>query len=477
MNLDKLNLEFFLQQNYGFSQFKDGQKEVIEALLMQKSVLALLPTGTGKSLCYQFFGKITKKPVLVVCPLLSLMQDQVQRLKYLGEKKVVAINSTLDFKTRQYILKHLRQYQYVFLAPEILRNAQVMLALKKISWGLLVVDEAHCIAQWGPDFRPDYLQLGWLKQELKIPLTLALSATVTKQVQNEILTCLAENEHWEIIKRSIDRPNIYLDCEQFQNKHQKDERLLELVKGLKGPGLIYFSSKKKAEEIKHVLNSYQIACATYHADLDLAERYKVQQNFLNNQLQVVCATSAFGMGIDKKDIRYVIHYHLPADLESYLQEIGRAGRDGQASIAILLYAKRDEVLQVQLLQASLPTKLEIQNFFTKKVDNLTEEKQALLKYYQAQHYSLAQLEELFSKRFLQKRQSLAQMVAYISYSDCKRKYILDYFEDDKKIQHDKNCCQIEENPDLTMFMGEKLALKKDDKENKDFHNILAKLFF
>lgn len=472
------NLEQFLQKNYGFAHFKDGQKEVIEALLQQKSVLGLLPTGTGKSLCYQFFGRITQRSVLIICPLLSLMQDQVQRLRQLGEKKVVAINSNLDFNDRQYVLQNLWQYQYVFLAPEILQNQAVISALKKIKWGLLVVDEAHCIAQWGPDFRPDYLQLGNLKKQLNNPLILALSATVTAKAQQEILQCLKANQTWKIVKRSVDRPNIYLGCEKFQNNKQKEQRLFELVSRLKGTGLIYFSSKKKVEEIAQKLNSSQIVtAAAYHADLSSIERYKVQQSFLNNQIQVVCATSAFGMGIDKKDLRYVIHYHFPADLESYVQEIGRAGRDGQMSLAWLLYTPKDILLQDNLIQKTLPNEVEITNFYTKKESSLSVEKQNLLQYYRKQNYSLFQAQEFFSKRFLQKRQLLKKMEEYISSTTCRRKYILDYFGDQTKIKHTSQCCQIGDEVDLTNFISDTLPVFKAKQVDKNFQDILDKLFF
>lgn len=180
-------LEDFLQKKYGYPDFKDGQKQVIQALLAQQNTLALLATGTGKSLCYQFYGKYTKQRVLIISPLLSLMQDQVEQMRYNGEKRVIALNSMLTAPQRKIVLQHLKQYQYVYSSPEILQNQEVMQALRKLKWGLLAIDEAHCISQWGPDFRPDYLQLGNLRKKLANPLTLVLSATVTPKIQIDII--------------------------------------------------------------------------------------------------------------------------------------------------------------------------------------------------------------------------------------------------------------------------------------------------
>ena len=311
------NLEQFLKQTYHFSSFRPGQKEVIKTLLARQSMLAILPTGNGKSLCYQFYGRYTNKRVLIVSPLLSLMQDQVSQMKYQGYQQVIALTSEQDYLTRQKVLANLGAYQYIFLAPEILQNQQVKQALQTLKIGLLVVDEAHCISTWGPDFRPNYLQLGKLQRLLGQPLTLALTATATPKVKEDICQQLGLSK---VYQRSVNRENIYLEVLKVASQSQKDQKLLELVNYLQGPGLIYFSSKKLADRLAKWLGQRsQLRVAAYHAGLSHLDRYSIQQQFLQGQLDLVCATSAFGMGVNKEDIRYVIHYHLPSDLNSYVQ--------------------------------------------------------------------------------------------------------------------------------------------------------------
>lgn len=464
------NLYKALQEYFGFSKFKDGQKETLLNLLQQRSTLSILPTGTGKSLCYQFYGKYTKQAVLIISPLISLMQDQVEQMKYNKISNTVALTSKLSGNERDYVLKHLNQFQFIFASPEILQNAYIFNRIKQINIGLMVVDEAHCIAQWGPDFRPDYLLLGEIRKKLNNPLVLALTATATPDVASEIKKRLNFTSNDVEIRYSVDRSNIYLATEILSSASKKDERLLELISQIKGPGLIYFSSKRKADEIAQLINQKtSLIAASYHADLNIEDRFSIQHQFIDNKLDVICATSAFGMGVNKKDIRYVIHYHLPGDLESYVQEIGRAGRDGKQSIAILLYAKGDEEIQRQIQLGSIPNDHEIDYYYKnqKLLENVQDENLLPLKTYISLGVNENNLQNFFAKRKEDKNKALFQMLRYVNTEGCKRQFILNYFQDQKSIMHSEKCCQNNGQYDLN-----KLALEYVNSSEKEVNLIM-----
>ncbi|MBD3110359.1 RecQ family ATP-dependent DNA helicase [Bacillus sp. AGMB 02131] len=346
-----MTLEEALYRYFGYQSFRHGQKETIKAVLDGKDTLAMLATGTGKSICYQLPTYLRKKPTVIVSPLVSLMQDQVEQLKVNGEKRVIALNSFLSVQEKSDVLKALNQYMFIFMSPEMLVLPHVLRELERLDIGLFVVDEAHCISQWGFDFRPDYMHLGEVRKQLNNPVTLALTATATEEVRADIKRFLLLEKCYEIIT-TVDRSNIGLFIEKHESYADKEARLIDLVKKLQKPGIIYFSSKRTAEHIQAVMRENGIeGTAVYHAGLDVEQRVLIQQQFLRNQLQVICATSAFGMGINKENVRFVIHFHLPSSMESYLQEIGRAGRDGKQSAAILLYSHGDEELPQFLLNS------------------------------------------------------------------------------------------------------------------------------
>lgn len=346
-----MRLEEALNHYFGYQTFRKGQKETIESVLAGQDTLSMLATGTGKSICYQLPTYLLKKPTVIVSPLVSLMQDQVEQLKVNGEKRVIALNSFLSKQEKNEALSTLQQYVFIFLSPEMLVLPYVLRELRKLDIGLFVVDEAHCISQWGYDFRPDYMQLGEVRAQLNNPTTLALTATATEEVRADIKRCLHLESCHEVIT-SVNRSNIGIFIEKHESYAEKEERLIELVKSLQKPGIIYFSSKKTAEHIHDVMCQNGIeSAAVYHAGLDQEQRVLIQQQFLQNQLQIICATSAFGMGVNKENIRFVIHFHLPASMEAYLQEIGRAGRDGKRSAAILLYSYGDEELPQFLIKS------------------------------------------------------------------------------------------------------------------------------
>nr|WP_251047841.1 ATP-dependent DNA helicase RecQ [Planococcus sp. ISL-109] len=352
-------MEKLLYDSYGFTEFRPGQKEVIEQVLAGRDVLALLPTGMGKSMCYQLPGKVLPGAVVIVSPLLSLMQDQVAQLKKMGEKSVVAINSFMKPDERERVWKTLEQYRFIFIAPEMLVQPYVLGKLKGIGISLLVADEAHCISQWGFDFRPDYLRISEVLPSLGNPQTLALTATATDKVTDEIQRYLKLRQPF-IYAHPMDRPNISYDIRKFENEKEKIEQLLRMVKNYGGPGIIYAGTRKRSQELASRLLDHGIQAAFYHGGMEQQDRIFVQQQFHNKELEWVCATNAFGMGVHIPDIRQVIHFQLPSSIEGYVQEVGRAGRDGKPSLATLLYVDGDERLIESLVLDDLPERHEVE---------------------------------------------------------------------------------------------------------------------
>ncbi|EAG9426391.1 ATP-dependent DNA helicase RecQ [Listeria monocytogenes] len=454
-----MNLEQELKEYLGFDSFRPGQKEVIETALAKRNCFAMLPTGTGKTICYQLAGHLMEGLVLIVSPLLSLMQDQMERMRAHGEKRVAALNSFLKREEKSQILANIHLYKFIFLSPEMLNNEAVKNLLLKQKISLFVIDEAHCISQWGHDFRPDYLMLGQFIKEANFPVTMVLTATATKKVRADILTQLHLTDCEQIIY-SVNRPNISLQVEKFSSQQLKKERLYELVCKLQTPGIIYFSSKKLAESIARELSEIaELRVAYYHGDMDTEDRIIIQQQFVYGQLDIICATSAFGMGIDKADIRFVIHYHMPADLEAYLQEIGRAGRDGKDSVAILLYANGDEFIQMQLADQDIPD-ANLMNLTNEQRKTLPETEQRFIEYYQRSGLSTKELTAKMNYRKKWKRANLQQFIGYLHTEDCRRNYILHYFEETPIEVTPENCCDLD-GAEITHFeKREKIQLKE-----------------
>lgn len=477
--MDKTALTVVLKEKFGFDSFKPGQAEVLEALTAGKNTLAMLPTGGGKSLIYQMMGNMRDGLVIIVTPLLSLMQDQVARLNYAGEPKVVALNSTLPQDARRTILRSLDQYKFLFVSPEMLGQTVVQSALRKVKINLLVVDEAHTIVSWGPDFRPDYLALPQVHKKLGQPQLLLLTATATPKMMTDITVPFGLPESdWFIYRQSVDRPNIYLHTETLANEGQKRERLADLVRQLQGPGIVYFSSRKLATSMADWLaENTGRRVAAYHAGLDTMSRYRIQQQFMLGQIDVIAATSAFGMGIDKDNVRYVIHYHLSNDLANYLQEIGRAGRDGEQSAAILLYVPGDENLQLNMIDGTIPNREVVMGYYDKRfgADEIGRDKANLLDFYAKQGMNPDEVATMFETRRQQRQQDLYNLVNYAKSDAGLRRQLLDHFGDDAQSNDDA------ESVGVVDWHPEKLALVATEAPTElagvtDWRTQVAKLF-
>lgn len=351
-----------LRMKFGHASFRPGQREVAEDVLAGRDVLAMLPTGSGKSLCYQLPAYLLQGSVLIVSPLVSLMEDQVEQLRRRGEKRVIAFHSLLDAEEKWQALASLAEFRFIYASPEMLQSAKFLTALRRVCISLFVVDEAHCISQWGYDFRPDFLKLGEIRRALGPPPCLALTATAPPEVQEDIIRTLGMDGARRHI-HSVDRPNIALCVEHCSSTEDKAARLADYAKRLEGPGIIYFSSRQWAEEMARRLEQCGAGrVAYYHAGMDGEQRLLVQQQFVYGQLDIVCCTSAFGMGVNKENVRFVLHFHMPAQLEEYVQEIGRAGRDGAPSLAVLFYADGDRAMAQAVAEAELLSPRELREW-------------------------------------------------------------------------------------------------------------------
>ena len=288
------------------------------------------------------------------------MIDQVKELKAIQYKGVAAFNGMVDWKERMRILNNISSYKLLYISPELFQSREVISALKSIKISLIVIDEAHCISQWGYDFRPDYLRIINKINVLGNPPVLGLTATASETVRLDIKNALNRPNMSEVIY-PIDRENIIMNVEKTNDEADKQQRIIDLLTKHDVPTLIYFSSRKKCEEVSAYLTHHlNKEVAYYHGGLENSDRLMIQQQFMNNQLNIICCTAAFGMGINKKDIRLIIHYHLPLQIESYIQEIGRAGRDGKESVSILFFSQNDIYLPLNIIENQFLTKDELE---------------------------------------------------------------------------------------------------------------------
>jgi ATP-dependent DNA helicase RecQ len=328
---------------FGFDHLRPGQQEAILSILDKRDTLVVMPTGSGKSAIYQIAGMLLRGSVLVLSPLIALQKDQVDSINASdGNAEAVVINSSLTAAELREELDRTAngKYKFIFLAPEQLHKEEALQAVKESNPSMIVIDEAHCISEWGHDFRPDYLQLGRMIELLGHPVTVALTATASRRVREEIMDRLGLKTP-NIFVGGFDRPNIHLRVDHFENQNSKLEAVIHKVRWAEKPGIVYAATRKTSEQIMQSLAEEGITALFYHGGLKSAERHAIQDRFMSGDAEVIVATNAFGMGIDKADIRFVYHHDAPDSLDSYYQEIGRAGRDGERAEAILFFRKQD----------------------------------------------------------------------------------------------------------------------------------------
>ncbi len=344
-----------LSKTFGFADFRDGQDQIISRLLDGKSALAIFPTGGGKSLCYQLPALMLDGITLVVSPLIALMKDQID---FLVSKGVAAarLDSSLDGNTVRQIFTDLRagKLKLLYIAPERLGNERFLASIGKQTIALLAVDEAHCISEWGHNFRPDYLKLARIAKSLNVQRVLALTATATPTVAGQIAAAFGIRAD-DVIAAPFHRPNLSLRVTPTTNE-DRDGLLLERIRARRGPSIVYVTLQKTAERVADFLAGHNLPAEPYHAGLKPEEREAIQNRFMASDEAIVVATIAFGMGIDKRDIRYVYHYNLPKSLENYAQEVGRAGRDGKNSICEMLACVDDRVVLENFTYGDTPTR-------------------------------------------------------------------------------------------------------------------------
>lgn len=391
-----------LKQYFGHSAFREGQAELIDAILSGRDVLGIMPTGGGKSLCYQVPALMLEGVTLVISPLISLMKDQVMALKDAGVRAAF-INSSLTSAQMQTVYRNIRAgaYKIIYVAPERLDGDGFVSLAHSLRVSLVAVDEAHCISQWGQDFRPSYLRiLDFIKKMPRRPVVAAFTATATKRVREDIERILQLQKPLKIVT-GFDRPNLNFEVLYPKNKAATLRSLIDARPGQNG--IVYCATRKSVESICQELQTVGIQATRYHAGLSDEERRKNQEDFLYDRCSVMVATNAFGMGIDKSNISYVIHYNMPKSLEAYYQEAGRAGRDGERADCLLLYSPGDVQTAKFLIQSSGEN------------EALTaEEREAVIE---------------------QDIKRLQVMIGYCKTTDCLRGYILGYFGQ----AHPENC--------------------------------------
>ncbi len=363
-----MTIQQALQKYFGLKTFRNAQQEIIESIIDGNNVLAVLPTGAGKSLCYQLPALISENFSIVISPLISLMKDQVDalnnnnRLEDRSEELAAFINSTMTFYETEEVLRNIEfgKIKLLYVAPERLGNNSFAERIKKLSPTYLFIDEAHCISEWGHNFRPSYSKIKEFIDFVEIKNVSGFTATATPEVIKDITKQLGFKNH-KLFVKGFERDNLHLNVIITK---KKKEKCLELISVYKTPAIIYTASRKNAEEISEFLVMNRINCSYYHAGVQPEIRKKIQEDFIEDRTPIIAATNAFGMGIDKKDIRLIIHYNTPGSIENYYQEIGRAGRDGKSSHVFLLHEDYDINIQNFFISNSYPDKELIQNIYS-----------------------------------------------------------------------------------------------------------------
>lgn len=414
-----MNINQTLKQYFGYDSLRTGQEELINGILAGHDVLGIMPTGAGKSLCYQLPALMLKGITLVISPLISLMSDQVKALNQAGVHAAY-INSSLTENQIRMALSYASQgrYKIIYVAPERLNTPRFLDFACNADISMLTVDEAHCISQWGQDFRPSYLEIaGFLTRLPRRPIVSAFTATATERVKNDIVASLGLNNPVTMVT-GFDRPNLFFRVVTRKGGSQKDNSIINYVKKHEDEsGIIYCATKKNVDKLYTLLNEQGISAGRYHAGLSNDERKQNQEDFTYDRIRVMVATNAFGMGIDKSNVRYVLHYNMPQSLEYYYQEAGRAGRDGEEAECVLFFSKQDIMINKFLLQ-NKATAGDVASDMQKTAND---------------------------------QRKLQQMINYCETDKCLREFILSYFGDTTPCICNKcsNCVVVEDEEEET----------------------------
>lgn len=425
-----MNINQTLKQYFGYDSLRTGQEELINGILAGHDVLGIMPTGAGKSLCYQLPALMLNGITLVISPLISLMSDQVKALNQAGVHAAY-INSSLTENQIRMALSYASQgrYKIIYVAPERLNTPRFLDFACNADISMLTVDEAHCISQWGQDFRPSYLEIsGFLMRLPRRPIVSAFTATATERVKNDIVASLGLNNPVTMVT-GFDRPNLFFRVVTRKGGSQKDNSIINYVKKHEDEsGIIYCATKKNVDKLYTLLNEQGISAGRYHAGLSNEERKQNQEAFTYDRISVMVATNAFGMGIDKSNVRYVLHYNMPQSLEYYYQEAGRAGRDGEEAECVLFFSKQDIMINKFLLQNKA---------------------------------SAGDMASDMQKTANDQRK-LQQMINYCETDKCLREFILSYFGDTTPCICNKcsNCVVVEDEEEETYVETGKKRKKK-----------------
>lgn len=466
-----------LKTLFGISSFRTSQEKIISDVLSGKNCLVIMPTGMGKSICYQLPALALDGLTVVLSPLIALMQDQVVKLKRLGIDAAF-INSSLSKQDRLQSYENLKQgkYKIVYVSPERFRKKEFIDSLKDRKVSLLAIDEAHCISQWGHDFRPDYTKIAEFRNILKNPTTIALTATATLEIQKDVILQMGLSEsEIEVYNEGICRPNLFLDVQTFVDEPSKSDAVLELLKKQKNSTIVYFNLIQSLEKCSEKLDVQKISHKVYHGKLNPDQRKKIQNQFLKSEDTILLATNAFGMGVDKPNIRTIIHAELPSSLEGYYQEIGRAGRDGESSDCHVFYNQDDLTVLMDFIEWQNPDAVFISRVY-KTMEQLGEKLssieydelqskivhknrgdhrlQTVLNLFERHGVTSGDLEknslrleaplpeELKSVELLEQKKKtslkrLYQMLLYLKSEKCRREFVYEYF--DAKFNGCDNC--------------------------------------